>query len=146
MSYQRKELSTDTNVGNPGPLPPELVGLADESLADIEKAVGHEAAEQLGYLDTGFFPEAPPAPPPGSVSQTQFHVAADNLGFYGAITTAAETAGGETLIRWQTQVVLSPDQAWLHDLCVTGAGLSEDEYTSIFTAAAAVVDVTRSLF
>lgn len=146
-TYQRKQLSTDTNVGDPGPLPPELVGLDDTSLADLEAAVGTEACEQLGYLDTGFFPAdvAPPVPA-GSVTQTQFQIAADSLGDLDVISAAANGAGGETLIRWRTQVVLSPDQAWLHDLCVVEAGLSERDYAAIFAAAAQVTDATRAAF
>jgi hypothetical protein len=145
MSYQRKQLSTDTNVGTPGPLPPELVGLADSSLADIEAAVGHDAADQLGYLDTGFFPEAVPAPPPGSVTATQFKVVAHQAGQYDDINTQASLTGGEVEIRWQNQVVFAPTDVWLHDLCID-AGLTEDEYQALFAAGAGTQDTSTSAF
>ena len=64
MLYQRKTLP-DTNMGNPAPLPAELVGLSDASLADLTAALG-VAAGELGFDGQGFFPVTPepPAPPP----------------------------------------------------------------------------------
>jgi hypothetical protein len=58
MAYQRKQLP-DTNIGDPGPLPEELVGLEDESLADLSWA-----DPALGYRGVGFFPVAEPTPEP----------------------------------------------------------------------------------
>lgn len=57
MLYQRKTLSTDESVGDPGPLPVALRGLADDVLADLTA---------LGAPDTGYFPvvEPPPEPEP----------------------------------------------------------------------------------
>lgn len=51
MLYQRKDLASGSNVGEPGPLPPELVGLADHSLADLSWA-----DPALGYSGAGFVP------------------------------------------------------------------------------------------
>jgi len=64
MLYQRKTLPS-TNMGNPAPLPAELVGLSDASLADLTAALG-VAAGELGFDGQGFFPVTPepPAPPP----------------------------------------------------------------------------------
>jgi len=64
MLYQRKTLP-DTLMGDPAPLPAELVGLSDASLADLSAALG-VAAEELGFDGQGFFPftPEPPAPPP----------------------------------------------------------------------------------
>lgn len=55
--YQRKTLSTEADVGDPGPLPINLRGLSDDVLADLTP---------LGYQDTGYFPiiEPPPEPEP----------------------------------------------------------------------------------
>ena len=64
MLYQRKALPS-TLVGDPAPLPAELVGLSDACLADLSAAVP-EAAGELGYAGVGFFP-VPPAPPPPPV-------------------------------------------------------------------------------
>ena len=67
MLYQRKTLPS-TLMGDPAPLPAELVGLSDASLADLSAAVP-DAAEQLGYAGQGFFPFTPPAPEPPPVDQ-----------------------------------------------------------------------------
>ena len=60
--YQRKTLPS-TLMGDPAPLPAELVGLSDECLADLSASVP-EAAQELGYAGQGFFPVEPPPPPP----------------------------------------------------------------------------------
>ena len=67
MLYQRKTLPS-TLMGDPAPLPAELVGLSDACLADLSAAVP-DAAEQLGYAGQGFFPVTPPAPEPPPVDQ-----------------------------------------------------------------------------
>jgi hypothetical protein len=50
-------------MGVPAPLPAELAGLSDASLADLSAAVP-EAAQELGYAGQGFFPVEPDPPPP----------------------------------------------------------------------------------
>lgn len=67
MLYQRKTLP-DTLVGDPAPLPAELVGLSDACLADLSAAVP-DAAEELGYAGQGFFPVTPPPPEPPPVDE-----------------------------------------------------------------------------
>jgi len=67
MLYQRKTLP-DTNMGNPAPLPAELVGLSDDSLADLSAALG-VAADETGYAGQGFFPFTPEPPPPPPVDE-----------------------------------------------------------------------------
>ncbi|MBV5335808.1 hypothetical protein JZU48_02030 [bacterium] len=67
MLYQRKTLPS-TLMGDPAPLPAELVGLSDACLADLSAAVP-DAAEQLGYAGQGFFPFTPPAAEPPPVDQ-----------------------------------------------------------------------------
>jgi hypothetical protein len=67
MLYQRKTLP-DTLMGDPAPLPAELVGLADVSLADLSAAVP-DAAVELGYEGQGFFPFTPEPPPPPPVDE-----------------------------------------------------------------------------
>ena len=61
MLYQRKTLP-DTLMGDPAPLPAELVGLSDESLADLSAALP-DSADERGYAGQGFFPVEPPPPP-----------------------------------------------------------------------------------
>ncbi len=65
--YQRKTLP-DTLIGDPAPLPAELVGLSDACLADLSAAVP-EAAPELGYAGQGFFPVEPDPPPPPVVDE-----------------------------------------------------------------------------
>lgn len=67
MLYQRKTLP-DTNIGDPAPLPAELVGLSDASLADLSAALG-VAAEETGFDGQGFFPFTPPPPEPEPVDE-----------------------------------------------------------------------------
>ena len=67
MLYQRKTLPSIL-MGDPAPLPAELVGLSDACLADLSAAVP-EAAEELGYAGQGFFPVEPPPPPPPVVDE-----------------------------------------------------------------------------
>lgn len=67
MLYQRKTLP-NTLMGDPAPLPAELVGLSDACLADLS-AAAPDAAEQLGYAGQGFFPFTPPPPEPPPVDQ-----------------------------------------------------------------------------
>ena len=67
MLYQRKTLP-DTLMGDPAPLPAELVGLSDACLADLSAAVP-DAANELGYAGQGFFPVTPPPPEPQPVNE-----------------------------------------------------------------------------
>ena len=67
MLYQRKTLP-DTNMGDPAPLPAELVGLSDACLADLSAALG-VAADETGYAGQGFFPFTPEPPPPPPVDE-----------------------------------------------------------------------------
>lgn len=66
--YQRQTLAGD-DVGEPGPLPADLVGLTDESLADLSWA-----SPALGYSDAKFIPVevADPAPTPLRVTKIGF--------------------------------------------------------------------------
>ncbi|WP_337186696.1 hypothetical protein [Phenylobacterium sp.] len=51
--YQKIQVSTGDPVGAPGPLPANLVGLADADLADLSWVAASE-----GFADTGFVPVA----------------------------------------------------------------------------------------
>ena len=67
MLYQRKTLP-DALMGDPAPLPAELVGLSDDSLADLSAALG-VAADETGFAGQGFFPFTPEPPPPPPVDE-----------------------------------------------------------------------------
>jgi hypothetical protein len=132
--YQRKQLSTDTDVGPPGPLPDDLDGLADVSLADIEAAVGHDAAAQLGYLDTGFFPVVA-GPVPGSVTNSQLRIALSDAALLDDANNAVATSPDPNDdIRWQYNSVFSETDAWL----LTVFGSVGINHVTIFAAARAV--------
>ncbi len=60
--YQRKNLETNENIGEPGPVPSHLVGLADEVLADLPSHLDHGALVQLGLGGQGFINVGPPPP------------------------------------------------------------------------------------
>lgn len=62
MSYQRVVVSTGANVGAPGPLPEELMGLSDATLANLPAALPEATLAQLGYTNAGFLPVADPPP------------------------------------------------------------------------------------
>ena len=61
--YQRKTLSTDANLGDPGSIPAALLGWDDASLADVS-AAAPDAAIELGFDGQGFFPVVIPDPIP----------------------------------------------------------------------------------
>jgi len=65
--YQRKTLP-DALMGDPAPLPAELVGLSDACLADLSAALG-VAADETGFAGQGFFPFTPEPPPPAPVDE-----------------------------------------------------------------------------
>lgn len=62
--YQRINATTGLLVGEPAPLPSNLVGLKDESLANLEQALGSTIAHELGFGGAGFLPVEPPEPEP----------------------------------------------------------------------------------
>lgn len=62
LRYQRKLLIDGSDIGAPGPLPHELVGLLDESLADLSAALPAVNCDDLGIAGQGFFPVDAPDP------------------------------------------------------------------------------------
>lgn len=64
MNYQRRIVSVGVDVGEPGPLPLELVGLPDEVLADLSAHLDAQACAELGYTDAGFVPVTAEPPEP----------------------------------------------------------------------------------
>ena len=64
--YQRKKLSDMTNVGEPAPLPSQLVGWPDSALADVSETAPAYATA-TGFAGAGFFPYTPPSPPQPTV-------------------------------------------------------------------------------
>lgn len=101
--YQRITLVPLADVGPPGPLPADLVGLADGSLADVELAIGIPAATELGYLNTGFLPVAVPVPPPGIVvTNSQLRIALNDAALLDDMDAAiAASPDPNDDIRWR---------------------------------------------
>jgi hypothetical protein len=65
--YQQRTLDPAADVGTPGPLPLFLVGLADETLADLPAGLDVAAVEELGLANTGYLPVEVPDPAPDPV-------------------------------------------------------------------------------
>jgi hypothetical protein len=93
MAYQRKRLSTQADVGEPGPLPANIANLSLEDLANLPASIGEAACVALGYLDTGFFYVEDPAqePPPVRVIATRDFMRRLTPQELVGIETAAET-------------------------------------------------------
>lgn len=53
--YQRKNIITNENIGEPANLPQELIGLDQETLNDLSASIPY-AVKELGYENQGFFP------------------------------------------------------------------------------------------
>ena len=114
MLYQRKTLPS-TLMGNPAPLPAELVGLSDACLADLSASVP-EAAQELGYAGQGFFPVTPPSPEPPPVDDLhkidflRLFTQAERIAIRTAAKTNALIADYQDMLDAATMVRLSdPD-------------------------------------
>jgi hypothetical protein len=59
MLYQRRNLATGEDVGEPAELPASLQGFSDAILADLSAALDPQACAELGYTKVGFYPEDP---------------------------------------------------------------------------------------
>ena len=79
--YQKRQLAGMVDVGDPGPLPDDLVGLADADLADLDWTY-----EPLGYHGYGFFPIVDYVP--FVITRLQFISALQQDGSYEAVATA----------------------------------------------------------
>jgi len=87
MDYQEINVSDGSHVGDPAPLPAELVGLADESLADLDQALDPTPEQFVGK---GYLPIEPAPPPPPSVILSSYEFL---LLFTSAERIAILTAG-----------------------------------------------------
>jgi len=143
--YQQVQLVPPLDIGEPGPLPYDLEGLDDASLADVTAAVGVPAATQLGYLNTGFLPVTTADPPSTlAVTQVQYRLGAESLGFLATLETSAAAAPRNVQIHWESQVVIEPGEPWLDQLVLVEAGLTQLEYDAIFEAARGEPDPLRA--
>ncbi|MFY8164324.1 MAG: hypothetical protein ACOVKC_08820 [Brevundimonas sp.] len=137
--YQKRTLSPAANVGDPGPLPAFLVGLADVSLADLPAALDPGAVVQLGLTNTGYLPVDVPDPVvvPAKVSMMQAQLALAGAGLLDDVETAIAGADTVTQIYWRT----ASDLHRQHPLVLTLAGalgLTSEQVDDLFIAAVSI--------
>jgi hypothetical protein len=133
--YQRKTLVPLANVGLPGPVPHDLDGLMDVSLADVTLAVGVPAATQLGYLNTGFFPV--PAPPTGvTVNAGAFRVALRRAGVQVQFQNAVNALGNEFKDWYDHQPTFTLGDVFITAVGVQAGGAVQSGMAANFAVAA----------
>lgn len=136
--YQRLHVSDQTPIGDPGPLPAELDGLAPESLVDLSWV-----DSALGYAGQGFVvaPDPPPGPPPvpDSVSIMRAQLVLDAAGQLDAVD--AYMADPATP-RAHKIIYAKTDKIWRDSevLAVIAAvlGYDDDQLDDLFRAADAL--------
>jgi hypothetical protein len=136
MPYQRVELP-DTLIGEPGPLPAELVGLADETLADLSAHLDPEACAALGYVGQGFlYVDPPPAPPvvPAVVSRMQAKMALLAAGLLDDVEAAVSAGSAELQIYWNEASDFHRDHPVLIGM-TEALGLTAEQTDALFIAA-----------
>lgn len=136
-TYQRITLVPLADVGLPAPLPLDLLGLDDTSLADVPLAVGVPAATQLGYLNTGFLPipDPPPPPPTVVVSNVQLRIALSDAALLDDMDAAvAASPDPNDDIRWHYASVFQIDEVFIV-AAMASVGINRP---AIFAAAQAV--------
>lgn len=155
--YQRILLDNGAVQGNPGPLPPDLVGLADESLADLSAALDPCPAHLVGI---GYWPVTmvnadaptdpavdaderrvvvtvvpPPPPVPDAVSAFQARSALRRAGLLGQVEAAIEASTDpDAKLAWEyaTQFVRN---GGLINSIGTGLGLTDAQIDDLFRLA-----------
>lgn len=141
MRYQRKQLPS-TDVGAPAALPAELVGLTDETLADLSAALDPDACAALGYTGHGFFPvEDEPLPPvvPDSVSRMQAKMALLAGGLLSTVEAAVGASADPALqLYWADASHFHRDHAAL--IAMTASlGMTSEQVDALFIAASEIV-------
>jgi hypothetical protein len=138
IAYQRKILSTATNIGNAGTLPDELFGLTNESLADLSWT-----DPALGYGGQGFVPVYAPAPP-SIPAQVPMYKARKVLIIHG-LTSAIEDAlagmtgeaGDLARVDWEYAPNLVRYSPLVENLA-NAVGLTSDQIDALVIEAAAL--------
>lgn len=150
MSWQRITVSTGASVGAPGALPPNLLGLAAGTLANLPAELSPDTIAQLELADTGFVWVADPAPPPTPPAapqiisrmqaQLELHATASptNAGktLLDDVNTALAASTDPTLeIYWNTATDFHRDHPKLTALA-TSMGLTSAQVDDLFITAA----------
>lgn len=132
--WQRKTLAGD-NVGEPGPLPDELVGLDLETLTDLSWV-----DPALNYADTGFVPVDIPDPVevPQSISRMQAKQALLAAGQLSAVEAAMASAPPAVQIYWADASHFHRSHPIIEQMG-QALGMSSDDLDQLFIAAAQIV-------
>jgi hypothetical protein len=135
MLYQKRLLAGMVDVGEPGPLPADLVGLADVSLADLGWTY-----EPLGYRGFGFFPVLAPVVP-ATVTQLQFRRALRLAGIKATVDAFIAAQDEETVEAWEYASEFRRDSPLLN--AAAGALYGDDgpaQLDALFLAAQGIVE------
>ena len=135
MAYQRKTLVPLANVGPPGLLPANLLGLTDVSLANLPVAIGAPAATELGYLNTGFFPVADPILNP-LVGAGAFRVALRRAGLQTQFQNAVNALGNEFKDWYDHQPYFTLGDVFITAVVAQAGGALAANITAIMLVAA----------
>lgn len=103
-TYQKRLLAGSVDQGEPGPLPADLVGLNDNSLANLDWTY-----EPLGYRGYGFFPVEVEAPVVVPMSITSWQAAQQlfaNGGTLEAMQALVDGSGDEALKFWWSKATV----------------------------------------
>lgn len=134
--YQRRDLATSANIGEPGRLPHEIDGLMDVDLANLSWV-----DPLLGYTGIGFFPVvvADPVVVPEVISRMQARLAlfaAQKLDVLEAYMDLADTPRAYR-IYWEAVSELHRDHPLVEAIGVI-VGLDSAEIDDLFVAAKAI--------
>ena len=135
--YQRRDLTTSTDIGEPGPLPYEIDGLMDADLANLSWV-----DPLLGYTGIGFFPAvvADPIVVPEIISRMQARLAlfaAQKLDILEAYMDLSDTPRAYR-IYWEAVSELHRDHPLVEAIGII-VGLSGSEIDALFIAGKAIV-------
>lgn len=136
--YQRIQLDPYEEIGPPGPLPLDLQGLQDVSLADLPLAVGEAACAELGYLNTGFIPTPVPTPV-GMVSKVQLFLAAHQLAILDDLIAGQGVLPTELRIIWDWTTYFYRQQPLILAIAAQ-VGLDDAALDELFALAATMTE------
>lgn len=113
--YQKISLATDEAIGEPGPLPAALFGLADGTLADLSRDIDPVPADWVGI---GFIPVDDPPPPvqvPYAVDLRQAKIKLYREGVLGTVEAMITSSGDvEVAIEWMAAKEVRRDHPFVN--------------------------------
>ncbi|ALL14251.1 hypothetical protein [Caulobacter henricii] len=101
--YQKINLATNEPIGEPGPLPDALFGLADDTLADLSRDIDPVPVEWVGIGFIYFDDPPPPVPVPSAVDLRQAKLKLYREGVLDTVESMITSSGDvEVAIEWTT--------------------------------------------